>query len=800
MTMAKAREAALVYAAQALFELERRNHDHAFLLALAALRACAPLSMRARLQAADWLRQIPLPVSQALRRTLDLTVPYRHFWGHSADLNDLRWSPDSRFLLGLDGGGVLSLWDSVTGELVRQFVLQTTQPVPALEPVRREPGKPLWMALERQGLSTSEYDSFASAKLAWHPDARSFLLYNVGQSVGMYDVMTGTLLQHRLGVVGPVAAVRWCAAQPCLLTIDTEHVARVWHWSTPAPQQFADVAHAVLSEDGNRLLCAHNDGAIRLWDSVTGAHVQTFVGSGGVADVLAWRPDGQQMLLAQGFDGVQVWNIADGTIAYMLRAHPSPVTRASWSPDGRYLLTSDGRLAHCWDAATAKVISTFLHANPHPSWRPHLSWSPDSDFILASTLFEWTIVDAVTGKPQYTVEWHRASTSRWSPDGRSIATYGDDINCLIWQTKGRQPRRRLANRHHMNIACSPDGTRWLRQHTAGEVEICELATNRVVGIMNCPGWAWYAAWSADTQYVFAFHTQDSIAMVSIWDINSGSLVVERSVARPVLANSYAAAWNPKAAVVAVQGDESPVEVWDGHTGEVIATLDDATWHVPRDMEDFGANPRLAWNQTGQFLLAASSAGTRIWDWQTRGVVSQTDAVWNDGRTTLCGVGWGSGGPQLLTADFDGCARLWDGTTGELASELEGTVMTITAVAWSRDGQAILAGERQAARIWDSSTGQGLHLLEGHQSQVQAVAWSSDAQQVFTSDGEVWSWIVGTELLEAELIRRVGDVHIVSKVYNQRDANQAIRNTVKTWRGWQREQAAIVDRVRQFDNF
>jgi WD40 repeat protein len=138
-------------------------------------------------------------------------------------------------------------------------------------------------------------------------------------------------------------------------------------------------------------------------------------------------------------------------------------------------------------------------------------------------------------------------------------------------------------------------------------------------------------------------------------------------------------------------------------------------------------------------------------------------------------------------------------TGKLASELEGTVMTITATAWSRDGQAILAGDRDAARIWDSSTGQGLHLLEGHRSHVQAVAWSSDAQQVFTSDGEVWSWIVRTELLEAELIRRVGDVHIVSKVYNQRDANQAIRNTVKTWRGWERERAAIADRVRQFDN-
>ncbi|MBA2307147.1 WD40 repeat domain-containing protein [Candidatus Dependentiae bacterium] len=119
---------------------------------------------------------------------------------------------------------------------------------------------------------------------------------------------------------------------------------------------------------------------------------------------------------------------------------------------------------------------------------------------------------------------------------------------------------------------------------------------------------------------------------------------------------------------------------------------------------------------------------RLWDITTGEQLSLLE-----GHTGIIGSGAVSDdGTTALTGSCDNTARLWNVKTGQQLQVITGHTGWVTSVAFSPDGTTVLTGSRdKTARLWAVKTGQQLHLLKGHTGEVSSVAYSPDGTTVLT---------------------------------------------------------------------
>src|SRR5262249_42232772 len=68
------------------------------------------------------------------------------------------------------------------------------------------------------------------------------------------------------------------------------------------------------------------------------------------------------------------------------------------------------------------------------------------------------------------------------------------------------------------------------------------------------------------------------------------------------------------------------------------------------------------------------------------------------------------GKRLATASLDGTCKLWDTSTWKEIKSLTAQGTTLEAIAWSRDGTLVAAGDDEAVYLWNASSYEILHTL------------------------------------------------------------------------------------------
>ncbi len=432
------------------------------------------------------------------------------------ELSAIERSPDGRYLAvsGFQSNSIVRLFDVSTGRPVGPDLIHKNTVVSAV----------------------------------FSPDSRMLLTGSTDNTARLWAVPGGELLARPLDLHRPVNLVEFAPNGRALATQDGELV-RLWAFPeegvpmVPLPLD-GDGSFAALSPDGaftiptGLTMSPPTLRSTRAYRVATGQPAGPPLRPGGVIVDAAFSPDGQSVatlgacdgLLAEGQD-VVVWDWASGRQGWRAALPPEPRS-LSYRRDGRRLavLCGAGELLVFDPAGGSEVLR----------WRAH---------------------DA---EPAH--HWVNNGKVCFSPDGRSLLTWGMGNDLRVWEAETGQPRYpSISHRDKCHdLQFSPDRRLMALASYDGSVRVREFATGTVLSeLPKHPDSVYSASFSPDGRLLV---TACRDRAVRVWDWRAGRLVCPPfEHAKEAVAATFApdGRW-----VLSVCADKS-ARVWDCRTGKSV---------------------------------------------------------------------------------------------------------------------------------------------------------------------------------------------------------------------------------------
>lgn len=117
----------------------------------------------------------------------------------------------------------------------------------------------------------------------------------------------------------------------------------------------AEPTALAFNSSGARLAVGDQLGGVAVYDSASGEQVQAYAGLVTSVDAVAWSPDGAE--LAASADGeVHRWQVATGALLGVHGGHLGPVNSITYPPSGERVVTASGDSVRVWDTYSGEEI------------------------------------------------------------------------------------------------------------------------------------------------------------------------------------------------------------------------------------------------------------------------------------------------------------------------------------------------------------------------------------------------------------------------------------------------------------
>jgi WD40 repeat protein len=247
----------------------------------------------------------------------------------------------------------------------------------------------------------------------------------------------GTTLVIYAGHRGPVTTLAWSPDGQRLASGSWDQTVQVWKGDSGErllnyKNHSAGVTALGWSPNGRYLASGDRNGSIHLWDATTGKLYFTYGGHSAAITALAWSPNGREIASASEDRVVDVWFPGERRRILSYGGHRTVLEMLLWSSDGRRV-TSVGRDSsiQIWDAHSGGNLVT---SRSQDAPRRSVGWSPRGNYRAAGTEQGQVIVSAGGGRVPFMYNEHQGAVIvlAWSPNGKLIASGGQDQRVLVW--------------------------------------------------------------------------------------------------------------------------------------------------------------------------------------------------------------------------------------------------------------------------------------------------------------------------------------------------------------------------------